>query len=230
MARTRAQGETDGSTGAGEQGQEPVLSPREIRRRQRMELCREQILDTAEELFSARGYYATGLKEVAERCEFSVGAIYQFFDSKETLYQEVLMRRGPDMRAEMAAIADGPTAPDQQLLALARLQIDHFRRFPAWGRLTTRVLTLGMRPATDLPDSFLTAFNEAIDLEAGIIARGQRAGLLAAGDPRALARLFSAMVSAFHAMDEQVSDAPENLAADEFLALLGQTFIIGPGR
>jgi AcrR family transcriptional regulator len=204
-----------------------VPSPREIRRRQRIELSQEQILDTAEQLFSERGYHATGLKEVADRCEFSVGSIYQFFDSKDTLYEAVLMRRGYGMREEMARIAATDAPVGERLLAMAKLQIEHFRRYPAWGRLTTRVLTPGARPPTDLPAAFLAAWKEAIDLEAGLIERGQRDGQLRGGDPRALARLFSGMVSSFHAIDEQVSDAPENFSADEFLDLIAQTFVVG---
>jgi AcrR family transcriptional regulator len=185
------------------------------------------MLDTAEQLFSERGYHATGLKEVAERCEFSVGSIYQFFDSKDTLYEEVLMRRGYGMREEMARITASDAPAGERLLAMAKLQIEHFRRYPAWGRLTTRVLTPGARPPTDLPAAFLAAWKEAIDLEAGLIERGQRDGQLRGGDPRALARLFSGMVSSFHAIDEQVSDAPENFSADEFLDLIAQTFVVG---
>jgi TetR/AcrR family transcriptional regulator len=225
VARPRAQEDAASSAGSGE-GVAP--SPREIRRRQRIELSREQILDTAEQLFSERGYHATGLKEVAERCEFSVGSIYQFFDSKDTLYEEVLMRRGYAMREEMARIAGSAEPAGEQLLAMAKLQIEHFREYPAWGRLTTRVLTPGARPPADLPAPFLAAWKEAIDLEAGLIERGQRDGQLRGGDPRALARLFSAMVSSFHAMDEQVSDTPEDFSADEFLTLIAQTFVERP--
>lgn len=223
-----AQHEAAGSA-ADERGTAP--SPREIRRKQRIELSREQLLDTAEQLFSERGYHATGLKEVAERCEFSVGSIYQFFDSKDTLYEEVLLRRGYGMREEMARIAASDATAGEQLLAMAKLQIEHFRRYPAWGRLTTRVLTPGARPPTDLPAAFLAAWKEAIDLEARLIERGQRDSQLRDGDPRALARLFSGMVSSFHAIDEQVSDAPETFSADEFLTLIAQTFAVsGPVR
>jgi hypothetical protein len=50
-----------------------------------------ELLYAALAQLSERGYHATGLKEVAERCEFSVGSIYQFFDSKDTLYEAVLV-------------------------------------------------------------------------------------------------------------------------------------------
>jgi AcrR family transcriptional regulator len=204
-----------------------ALSPREARRQLRIELSREQILDTAEQLFGERGYHDTGLKDVAELCEFSVGSIYSFFESKDHLYEEVLMRRGRGQVAEMRRIvaADGPAS--ERLIAMARLQIEHFRRYPAWGRLTTQVLTVGVRQAATLPESFQQAYRDAIDLETELFVDGQRDGVLRTGDPRALARLFSAMVSAFHAMDPEVSDDALDLGVDEFLGIVDQTFGTG---
>jgi AcrR family transcriptional regulator len=208
------------------QANPPEGGPREIRRRGRIELSREQLLDTAEELFSERGYHATGLKEVAKRCEFSVGSIYQFFESKDALYEEVLMRREPEWSAEMARIAASNAPADTHLLALARMQVVFFLRYPAWVRLTIRVLTTGVGPGTDLPARFLRAFDAAMDLQGGLFARGQRAGVLCDGNPRALARLYSSLVSAFHGLDTQISYDPEEYAAEDFLALIRDTFTV----
>jgi AcrR family transcriptional regulator len=207
---------------------EPGGSPREARRRRRIELSREQILDTAEEVFSERGYHAAGLKEVADRCEFAVGSIYQFFEGKEHLYEEVLLRRGRSQVAEMERIAALDVPAAERLTAMARLQIEHFRRQPAWGRLTTRVLTLGVRPTADVPSAFLEAYRGAIDLEARLFAQGQAEGSLRQGSPRALARMFSALVTSFHTMDPQVADDSEDLAAESFLALVSHTFAAAP--
>lgn len=200
--------------------------PRQARRRQRIELSREQLLDTAEQLFGDRGYHATGLKEVADRCEYSVGAIYQFFDSKDALYEAVLMRRGPEMTAGMERIVASSDPPDEQLLALAQLQASHFHRYPAWARLTLRVLRPGLRPTADVPDSFLHAFAAAIDAEADLFARGQAAGVLRAGDCRALARLFSSLVSAYHGLDPAISDDPADFSEQELGNLICDAFLV----
>jgi len=206
-----------------------VLSPREARRRQRIELSREQILDTAEQLFGERGYHDTGLKDVAERCEFSVGSIYTFFESKDALYQEVLLRRSRGQVAAMKRLAADPAPADERLVAMARLQVEFFRKYPSWGRLTTRVLTPGVPVADELPHGFRQNYRAAIDLEAGLIATGQREGVLRSGDPHALARMFSALVTAFHLMDPEVSDDPAPLDVDEFLTFIAQTFTARPG-
>jgi len=202
------------------------LSPREARRQQRIDLSREQILDTAEQLFGERGYHDTGLKDVAERCEFSVGSLYSFFEGKDALYQAVLSRRSRGQIAEMNRIAEGTAPADERLLEMARLQIDYFRKYPAWGRLTTRVLTPGLPMTAEIPTGFRERYRAAIDLEAGMIATGQREGVLKAGDPRALARLFSSLVSTFHLMDSEVSDEPADLGVAEFLAFVADAFAV----
>ncbi|HEY4022910.1 MAG TPA: TetR/AcrR family transcriptional regulator [Pseudonocardiaceae bacterium] len=201
-----------------------ALSPREARRQQRIDLSREQILDTAEQLFSERGYHDTGLKDVAELCEFSVGSIYSFFDSKDHLYQEVLMRRGPAQVAEMRTIVARDVPATERLAAMARLQIDYFRRYPAWGRLTTQVLTVGLRQAGAVPAGFAAAYRDAIDVEVELFRAGQREGTLRAGDPHALARLFSSLVTAFHSMDPEISDDSADLGADDFLGFVERAF------
>src|SRR5882724_5551180 len=76
-------------------------SPRELRRRQRIEVGREQVLDAAENLFGFNGYSATSLEQVAKACEFSVGALYMFFNSKQELLEAVLDRRGIVVMAAM---------------------------------------------------------------------------------------------------------------------------------
>lgn len=194
-----------------------------------IELSREQILDTAEQLFGERGYHETGLKEVAERCEFSVGSLYSYFESKDALYQEVLARRSRGQVAEMERLAADTAPADERLVAMARLQVEYFRKYPSWGRLTTRVLTPGLPVVDELPEGFRTKYREAIDLEAKMIATGQREGVLRAGDPHALARMFSSLVTAFHLMDPEVSDDPAAFDVDEFLTFIAETFTVKPG-
>ena len=54
---------------------------REQRRREKDRVSREHLLDAAEHVFGNKGFHEATLKEVAERAEFSVGAIYGFFDN-----------------------------------------------------------------------------------------------------------------------------------------------------
>ena len=56
-------------------------------------LKREQILTTALEVFADEGYRGTSLRTVAARCNLSVAGVLHYFDSREHLLTEVIIRR-----------------------------------------------------------------------------------------------------------------------------------------
>src|SRR5690349_1821574 len=96
---------------------ETALSRREQRRLQHQDLSRTQLLDAAEEVFGAKGFHETTLKEIAELAEFSVGSVYSFFENKDDLFLNVYLRRGEEFMPGMEAVAgSGASAsPLQQL-------------------------------------------------------------------------------------------------------------------
>ncbi|OLT31416.1 hypothetical protein BJF79_37200 [Actinomadura sp. CNU-125] len=203
-------------------------SPREVRRRQRIELGREQMLETAEELFAERGYHETNLKDVARRCEFSVGSIYSFFDSKEALYLAVLMRRGPGRLEEMKrlAAAEGSPAGDR-FVALVTAELEHRRKYPAWAQLDAQMTKAGGREVAEVPQDYKDFHRETVRILAGVVADGQADGTVRPGDPHALARMCSALIDSFTLMDPMISDEPEGIGAEEFVTFVRETFTVG---
>ena len=51
---------------------------------------RDEILRTATDLFSEKGYHELTMEEIAEEIGVSKGTIYNYFSSKENLYLEIL--------------------------------------------------------------------------------------------------------------------------------------------
>lgn len=51
---------------------------------------KEEILDSALRLFSEKGFYNVSMQEIAEESEFGVGTLYNFFESKEQLFIELM--------------------------------------------------------------------------------------------------------------------------------------------
>jgi AcrR family transcriptional regulator len=49
-----------------------------------------EILDAALSLFSEYGFHSVTMQQVADKAEFSIGTLYNFFDSKEDLYKTLL--------------------------------------------------------------------------------------------------------------------------------------------
>ncbi len=51
-----------------------------------MEDRRQNIINAAKQLFSEKGYAATGLREIAEKAGVSLGNIYNYFKNKEEIF------------------------------------------------------------------------------------------------------------------------------------------------
>ena len=59
---------------------------------QRSERSRQQILEAALELFSHRGYGATGVRDICEKAGVSRGNLYHHFPDKEAIFRSLLDR------------------------------------------------------------------------------------------------------------------------------------------
>jgi len=195
-------------------------SRRSQRRLHHLDLGRTQLLDAAEEVFGAKGYYATTLKEVADLAEFSVGSVYSFFDNKGDLFAQVLLRRGEEIVEAMRAAVDGGS-PVEQLHALVDAEVGFFRAHPHFTRLFLRSSNLVLpRPGEeDLGDPQQQSFQDATAVHADLFRGGQRSGDLCAGDPDVLGRLLGGMITAFLAMSV-TPDGPGGGDPDSSVATL----------
>jgi AcrR family transcriptional regulator len=194
---------------------ETSSSRREQRRLLHQDLSRSQLLDAAEEVFGAKGFHDTTLKEIADLAEFSVGSVYSFFDNKDDLFLSVFLRRGEQMLPGMEAIVDGEGTASDKLHRLVDYEVGFFRDHPHFGRLYVRSAT-ATSPATEMPDSAPLArnFQSAMTMHASIFETGQRSGEFRAGDPVVLARLLTGLVSSYQSVDPAVvsdGDASERL-------------------
>lgn len=70
----------------------PEKLPTAGKREQQKEARRSAIIDAALEEFTAQGFTAAKLDDVAERAGIGKGTIYLYFDSKESLLEEVVRK------------------------------------------------------------------------------------------------------------------------------------------
>jgi AcrR family transcriptional regulator len=206
----------------------PAASRREQRRLLHQDLGRSQLLDAAEEVFGAKGFHDTTLKEIADLAEFSVGSVYSFFENKDDLFLSVFLRRGSEMLPGMQAVVDDGGTPSEQLHRLVDYEVGYFREHPNFGRLYVRSAT-GTAPATEMPDapSLADNFAAAMELQAGVFARGQRTKEFRDGDPYVLARLLSGLVSAYQSLDPAVvsdGDSSERLPLQTLHDIIDRAF------
>jgi len=102
----------------------PIAASRQGARTAKAAARRDAILDAALEEFSARGFAAARLDDVAKRAGVAKGTIYLYFADKETLFQELVRSQlGPIVGALEAA-----PAADLPVRALAAMIADLFVR------------------------------------------------------------------------------------------------------
>jgi AcrR family transcriptional regulator len=82
---------------------------KQLSRKERERLLhRQEILETALRLFSAKGFHAVSMQEIAEASEFAVGTLYNFFENKEELFNKLMDSCGERITGTILAILDGP--------------------------------------------------------------------------------------------------------------------------
>lgn len=86
-------------------------TPREVNRA----ALRNRLLDSAEELFAARGYFGVSVRDITEHAGTRLAAVSEQFGGKEGLFRAVLIRRiqplNDDRRTRLAALpVRGPRA------------------------------------------------------------------------------------------------------------------------
>jgi AcrR family transcriptional regulator len=74
---------------------------------------REQILQTALNLFCDKGYYATSIEEIAKQAQISKGLLYHYFKSKAEVLSALVDMRINDVLVVMNAAKTQPTPVEQ---------------------------------------------------------------------------------------------------------------------
>ena len=91
-------------------------------------LKRQQIVNTAMEIFKEKGYVAASMKEIAEACGMAKGSIYKLFPSKEDLFTAVFEACHQIMFAKAKELDFGP-CPDNDPKERLRRKIEFQLRY-----------------------------------------------------------------------------------------------------
>jgi AcrR family transcriptional regulator len=149
----------------------PSRSRRSFRKQQpRGELRRQQILDAAVELFSAKGYRGTGLAALAERVGMTATGMLYYFGTKERMLQEVVAERD---RRDPAWAVPGPLIPNLGSLSLTSFR-DLGRHNAETAVLTRLYVVLGAEsfdPDDPLHEFFVKRYETARTLVRSVLER-----------------------------------------------------------
>jgi AcrR family transcriptional regulator len=90
---------------AGGQTMEDQKLPRREREKLRQ---RQEMLATALDLFSQKGYHNVSMHEIAEKAEFAIGTLYKFFQNKEELYKALVLEQCDKFEAALIQALETP--------------------------------------------------------------------------------------------------------------------------
>jgi AcrR family transcriptional regulator len=194
--------------------------PGQDRRRLKGEASRERILDSAIQLFSARGYAATGVHEIARGAGIEKAALYWHFGSKEGLLAAVIDRMDAEFIERIQKRVSLSGGSDERL----DLFVDGLKRLAAErGHLVRLYLSVAIERSQISPES-RTAMQRIFDRTRGAVAIGFEQALgVKLPDIDLIARLSLAY------LDEAAVRAaidPEHADHDRFFAHLRRLIVL----
>jgi TetR/AcrR family transcriptional regulator len=144
--------------------------PRRERERLRQ---RREMLATALDLFSQKGYHNVSMQEIAEKAEFAIGTLYKFFQSKEDLYRTLILERCDDFKeACLQAMAQSDDEVEQ-LRLYVRFRSERFRSNLPFVRLfLAETRGIGFNLKAGMNDEVRQRYDEILQRLAGVFASG----------------------------------------------------------
>jgi len=135
------------------------------------------LVDAGEQLFAAQGLKKTSLDELVRPAGIAKGSFYAFFDSKESLYLEVMLRRAPRMGARLSE-ALGRPVDEENLVCLMRAITDVLVDDPFYRRLLTHTDELTAVSRRVGPEQLARVMPQIVSPVLDHLAAGQRDGVL----------------------------------------------------
>lgn len=137
---------------------------------------RARILEEATRLFADQGFSATSMRQLVEACACTKPSLYYYFDSKETLFREVVELHMTACSSVIAAL-DAETGTVRQAIDRA---VEAYLSWAVANPLALRLLQrVETRPEIDAPDLNIAAARELhLQMISRLIERGIERGEL----------------------------------------------------
>ncbi len=168
------------------------------RRERELNLRKEIVLEAAEEVFAAKGYYEAAVEEIASRAEVSVGTFYNLFASKEALYITLIKQRVDGfMQHVMRCVETEKSASEKldRLLAGMFEYVDQSQAFFRLYMMTTHGLPWHVN--SSMGEVLFAKYRELLSYVTQICQQGQEEGVFHTSTPFSLALAILGVVNAF---------------------------------
>ncbi|MFC7340210.1 TetR/AcrR family transcriptional regulator [Saccharopolyspora griseoalba] len=171
----------------------------------------ELLLQRGRELFAARGLGKTSLADLVEPAGIAKTSFYAFFDSKEALYLELLIRQAPEVtrafREALASAADAREGIEITIREGVRTATDD----PLYRRLLTHPEELAAVTRKVGPEAAERSRPYVLEPMLEFIRAGQQRGEIVAADPMVIVGVIQAVSYTVVHADELGPDYPQIL-------------------
>jgi len=155
-------------------------------REQQREKRRQEILECGLNMIITRGFEATKIRDIAKELGISVGLFFNYFESKENLYEE-LIKIGLSGPASVLKLNRGGIEPIVLFEKMTEVIFESLRMDSISAKMFLLMAqTIRSKTAPPNVKKMLTGFDTITPL-LQTIQQGQRQGKIKAGDPVALA-------------------------------------------
>lgn len=150
---------------------------------------RTRILREARGLFTAEGFAAVSMQQIADAAAVNKATLYHHFRDKEDLFVSVMVEEFQRMSAGMSAIVAADGSPREQLQRIAEYMLS--TRHSDFGRLSA---DLRAHVATERRDRLMAECAAPWEPIRAVVERGMASGTVRTVSPDLAARVFFAMV------------------------------------
>ena len=159
---------------------------------------RHEILQAAERVFAEKGFECATVEEIARAADFSVGAIYTFFENKEILWAEVFTRIGREFLETFRNDIGTEPNPLKAIAMLIDLKLSHVQKHAAFLRVVMEASAINrITPHVVIPKCCHVLYNEYIGEVAELLKKAMSQGLLRKMDPIYTALMLEGTIHAF---------------------------------
>jgi AcrR family transcriptional regulator len=188
---------------------------------------RQAILDAALDLFAQKGFFGTSLRDVATAVGVRESALYNYFPSKDALFEALILADQHSKVERLTALAE-ERITDVRVF-LEQLVIEALQSFaePSQQQLFRIMMSDGIRLARDGRVNLFERLGDRRERMEAIMCRLIREGWLRAADPQALAMSFAAPLFMCRHLQAIDADLPLIHRPAEFARQHVDQFLVG---
>ncbi|MEA2040475.1 MAG: TetR/AcrR family transcriptional regulator [Thermodesulfobacteriota bacterium] len=160
---------------------------------------RQEILETALELFSEKGFHNVSMNEIAKKSEFAIGTLYKFFENKEDLYKALVLEQSDKFHRALTEAIEGPRDEIEKIRNYTRAKGEVFTANVSMIRLyfaETRGASFNVRAGLD--SEIRERYGHFLEMLASVFASGiEKNRFKKIADPYHLAVAIDSLTNSF---------------------------------